>query len=167
MVKDSGSGQPDDSGAYLRPATGPGANEGTVYCVAGSSGWINGRYGYHPVMYFDETEMGSVVLDINSNQLDAVFLRETGVIDDSFTIIHERQMARVPYYQLRSGEWENHCRWNSFPGRLYQIERANNFESAPWVPVSSTITASSETTSWTNAVPIATSSFYRLVWLQN
>jgi len=112
-------------------------------------------------------KMGSVVLDINSNQLDAVFLRETGVIDDSFTIIHERQMApfRIINFEVVNGK--TIARWNSVPGQTYQIERANNFESAPWVPVSSTITASSETTSWTNAVPIATSSFYRLVWLQN
>ena len=38
-------------------------------------------------MFADELEMGSLVLDINTNRLDAVFLRDTGAIDDHFTII--------------------------------------------------------------------------------
>ena len=39
MIKDSGSGRPGDTGPYLKEGTGPTPNQGTVYVVAGSSGW--------------------------------------------------------------------------------------------------------------------------------
>src|SRR5438045_3580488 len=78
---------PAETGPYQKTTTGPGANAGSIYVVAGSSGWATFTTGHHPVMFSQELRTGSLVLDINSNRLDAVFLRETGAIDDSFTII--------------------------------------------------------------------------------
>lgn len=40
-------------------------------------------------MFYSTLALGSVVLDFSSNRLDAIFLRETGATNDSFTIIKD------------------------------------------------------------------------------
>ena len=87
MKVQQGSGREDDTGPYLKPDSGPEANLGTVYVVAGSSGHATGGRLNHPVMYFGELELGSMVIDIDGPVLQAKFLRETGAIDDYFTLI--------------------------------------------------------------------------------
>lgn len=80
-------------GAYRKPeaAVGPPiGNQGTVYAVAGSSGSADGGSLNHPAMFISLNQLGSMVLDITSNRLDAVFLRELGAVpasNDWFTII--------------------------------------------------------------------------------
>ncbi|HEX4951061.1 MAG TPA: metallophosphoesterase, partial [Blastocatellia bacterium] len=85
--KNGGSGRPNEGGAYTKPTLGPSAHEGAVYVVAGSSGQATGGALNHPAMFISLNNLGSMVLDINGNRLDAKFLRETGAIADSFTII--------------------------------------------------------------------------------
>jgi hypothetical protein len=58
-----------------------------VYVVAGSSGQISGGTLNHPAMYISLNNLGSLVLDIASNRLDAKFIRENGTTNDSFTIL--------------------------------------------------------------------------------
>ncbi|MGC3958717.1 MAG: metallophosphoesterase family protein [Verrucomicrobiota bacterium] len=87
MILDQGSGRENDTGAYIKATSGPFANRGTVYLVAGNASHIEPGYGRHPAMFTNELQIGSVVLEINSNRLDAMFLRETGAIDDHFTIM--------------------------------------------------------------------------------
>lgn len=87
MKKNDGDGRPGGNGAYTKATRGPGAHEGAVYVVAGSSGIASGGPLNHPAMFTSLNQLGSLVLDIQGNQLDAKFLRETGAIDDSFTII--------------------------------------------------------------------------------
>jgi uncharacterized protein (TIGR03437 family) len=85
--KNGGSGRPNEGGAYTKPTLGPGAHEGAVYAVAGSSGQATGGALNHPAMFISLNNLGSMVLDVNFNRLDAKFLRETGEVADSFTII--------------------------------------------------------------------------------
>jgi len=87
MKKDGGSGRPDGSGAYNKPTLGPGVHEGAVYAVAGSSGQISGGLLNHPAMFISLNNLGSMVLDINGDTLDAKFLRENGAIADYFRIV--------------------------------------------------------------------------------
>jgi len=87
MKKDGGSGRPDGSGAYNKPTLGPGVHEGAVYAVAGSSGQISGGLLNHPAMFISLNNLGSMVLDINGDTLDAKFIRENGVIADYFRIV--------------------------------------------------------------------------------
>jgi hypothetical protein len=87
MVKDAGSGRPLGTGAYSKPTGGLGPHEGAVYAVAGSSGQASGGTLNHPAMFISLNQLGSMVLDVDGNRLDAKFLRETGAIDDSFTIL--------------------------------------------------------------------------------
>ena len=166
MIKDAGSGRPDDTGAYRKAGAGPAANQGAVYVVAGSSGWATSRTGFHPVMYFDELETGSLVLDVDGNRLEAKFLRETGAIDDYFTVLKGSapEQLRIATFAIRDGETV--VQWKSVPGEGYHVERTTNLQSPEWVPVTSRIIASGATTSWTGPVPPGgNQSFYRVVHL--
>ena len=86
MKKNGGDGRPGGNGAYTKATRGPSAHEGAVYVVAGTSGITSGGSLNHPAMYTSLNQLGSLVLDISGNQLDAKFVRETGAVDDSFTI---------------------------------------------------------------------------------
>lgn len=87
MIKDGGSGRPSGTGAYSKPTEGLEGHEGAVYAVAGSSGQTSGGTLNHPAMFISLNNLGSMVLDVDGNRLDARFLRETGAIADSFTIL--------------------------------------------------------------------------------
>ena len=127
MIKDAGSGQPGDTGPYLKPDTGPNANQGTVYVVAGSSGWATFQQPErHPAMHAWLLQMGSLVLDINGQRLDAKFLRETGAIDDHFTIIKGAPPERLRIVSIRYDDGVVTIRWKSQADHAYrQIGRAH------------------------------------------
>ena len=77
------------AGGYAKPETAIGTpvpNRGTVYVVAGSSGKTSGGTLNHPAMAVSYNRLGSLVLDITTNRLSAVFLRETGETNDWFAI---------------------------------------------------------------------------------
>jgi acid phosphatase type 7 len=95
MKKDGGSGRADGTGAYSKSTSGVGPREGAVYAVAGSSGQISGGTLNHPAMFISLNNLGSMVLDINGNTLDAKFLRENGAIADYFRIV-KGTVAPVP-----------------------------------------------------------------------
>jgi hypothetical protein len=86
MKKDGGSGREGETGAYRKPLGTP-AHEGAVYVVAGSSGQISGGPLDHPAMFVSLNRLGSMVLDFDRNRLDVRFLRETGAVDDRFTLL--------------------------------------------------------------------------------
>ena len=87
MAVDAGDGNETGvDGAYEKPSTVAAANAGAVYAVAGSSGKISGGNLNHPVMSISLNSLGSMVLDINGNEMDAVFLDQVGTIRDQFTI---------------------------------------------------------------------------------
>jgi hypothetical protein len=166
MLKDAGSGRPGDTGPYLKPGTGPAANQGAVYIVAGSSGWATSRTGFHPAMFFDELQTGSLVLDVHGHRLDAKFLRETGAIDDFFTIIKGAtpEPLRICTFAIRDGETV--VRWKSVAGEDYVIERSPRMHAPSWLPASTQITATGATSSWTAPLPHGEQeSFYRVVHL--
>ncbi len=94
---------PRADGAYHKTLVGgqPTANSGTVYAVVGSSGHIqtNGTpldRSYqevagplnHPAMEFSVNRLGSMVIDVYENRLEAIFLSGHGDISDRFTITH-------------------------------------------------------------------------------
>jgi hypothetical protein len=93
FVVQSGSGRETNGlGAYRKPdglGEKPIGNVGAIYAVAGTSGQTSGGSLDHPAMFFSTNLLGSIVLDFNSNRLDAVFLRESGAKDDWFTIVKD------------------------------------------------------------------------------
>jgi len=95
MKLDAGDGKADGKGAYRKATLGTGVHEGAVYIVAGSSGKISGdsekskARGFldHPAMLVSLYRLGSMVIDVNGNRLDATFLSETGERLDYFSMI--------------------------------------------------------------------------------
>lgn len=162
MIKDAGSGQPDTMGAYHKDV-GPAGNQGAIYVVAGSAGWATFMQPRpHPTMYTSLLKRGSMVIDINDRRLDAKFLRETGTVDDHFTIIKggPAEPFRVVVFNVRGNEVI--VRWKSVAGRTYQVEQTPALEPPDWSPVSEMIVATGATTSWTNYAPAISPSFYRV-----
>ena len=102
MKLDAGSGREGGTGAYEKPA-GLAGNQGAVYAVAGNGGhvtnWDGGSTAEfnpapHPAMFMSVLHLGSMVLDVDGNRLDAKMIRETGAVDDYFTII--KNVANTP-----------------------------------------------------------------------
>jgi hypothetical protein len=87
MILNSGDGRPSGDGAYEKPSLGPDPHRGTVYTVAGSSGKTSGGSLDHPVMFVSLSVLGSLVLNVDRNRLDATFLQSTGAVRDTFTIL--------------------------------------------------------------------------------
>lgn len=87
MILDSGNGRTSGDGAYDKSPTGNGTN-GTVYTVAGSSGKVGTVFPVkHPAMYNLRQILGSVIIDIDGSQLDAIFLDNQGAVQDTFSIV--------------------------------------------------------------------------------
>jgi hypothetical protein len=88
MILDDGDGREGGDGAYFKDFDAPLENDGAVYAVAGSSGKATGSgLLNHPAMFYSIKNLGSVVLDVDGDRLDAVFISQTGAELDSFTII--------------------------------------------------------------------------------
>ena len=61
---------------------------GAVFAVAGSSGKLTVATLNHAAMAVNRTELGSVVLDVTGRELVARFINSTGVVRDTFSIVH-------------------------------------------------------------------------------
>ncbi|MCH7870037.1 MAG: metallophosphoesterase, partial [Myxococcales bacterium] len=85
---DGGDGDPFGDGAYLVEEIGSTSHRGTVYAVMGCS--IDAQAGGtfdHPIMTSNiSLTLGSMILDVDDLQLNAVFLSNAGVVLDSFQI---------------------------------------------------------------------------------
>jgi hypothetical protein len=95
MILDGGGGRPEEAGAYVKPPSGPSAHQGAVYVVAGSAGQTSGGALNHPAMFISLNRLGSVVIDIDGDRLDAKFLRENGAVEDQFTILKAPQPPTI------------------------------------------------------------------------
>lgn len=93
MQVDSGDGRPDGDGAYLKSPGPLQADEGTVYTVNGSACQISGGTLDHPAMITSLNVLGSMVIDVVGERLDARFIDHTGAVRDSFTILKTTQLS--------------------------------------------------------------------------
>jgi hypothetical protein len=87
MMLDAGDGRIDGDGAYEKPTAGLAPHEGTVYVVAGSSSQLGGGTLDHPAMFLSLNTLGSVVLDVEGDRLEAGFLDDQAQWRDRFTIV--------------------------------------------------------------------------------
>ncbi len=83
MIIDDGNGRGD--GAYIK--TGDSSHAGTIYIVAGTSGDVGYGELDHPVMSKSLAKLGSLVIDIQGNRMDVVFLDIGSLPADHFRII--------------------------------------------------------------------------------
>ena len=89
MKVNGGDGKPAGDGAYTKGSVGAAAHQGAVYVTAGSSGQVGGFNfgGTHPAMKVSLSNLGSLVIDVNGNRLDATMVRENATTPDTFTLI--------------------------------------------------------------------------------
>ena len=139
MVLNNGSGREDGSGAYIKRGSGPLANKGTVYVVAGNAGRpIAFGTPAHPAMYLSFVEYGSVVIDVNENRLDAYELRNDGVVRDYFTIIKETPPS------LSISNWGTNVvlSWPAYQTNFFLRSATNLNPPIFWQPVTNSATNS-------------------------
>ncbi|MCR9077314.1 MAG: metallophosphoesterase, partial [bacterium] len=86
MILDDGDGRYGGDGAYAKPSAGLNPHEGAVYVVAGSSGRLDPGDYDHPANYVNVNELGSMVIEVEGDRLDAVFLNGEGDVRDRFSI---------------------------------------------------------------------------------
>ena len=160
MIRDAGSGRTDDSGAYIKASQGSG--EGAIYVVAGSGGFATVQVGHHGVMHTALLRTGSLVLDVDGDRLDAKFVRETGAIDDYFTILKgvAPEALRIKTARLSAGTVTLQLKTRA--GFTYQVERATTLGPGNWQPVGNQFVATGATTKWTTVMEEQTA-FYRVV----
>jgi hypothetical protein len=164
MIKDSGSGRPGETGAYQKRPIAAEPNQGAVYVVAGSAGQTSGGFLNHPAMFVSLNRLGSVVIDIDGNRLDAKFLRETGAVDDQFTILKGAPAEPLRLVTIRVGNGVVTANWRSTSGHVYRVEKCDSLPSPNWRPASDPIVATGATTSWTGAADAeAVAAFFRVV----
>ena len=164
MKINGGSGREDETGPYVKPTAGPGANQGAVYVVAGSSGQATFGSMDHPAMFFDELQLGSLVLDINGGVMQAAFLRETGAIDDYFTIIKGDAQGVFHTVAMELAGGNITLRWQSRADRYYQVERATMLAPANWSVVMPGQPGNGGEMTWSSQVDAATPrAFYRVL----
>jgi hypothetical protein len=161
MKKDAGSGQEEGTGAYHKPTDGPGPHEGAVYTVAGSSGQTSGGTLNHPAMFISLNTLGSVILDVNGNRLDAKFIDSTGATKDHFTIL-KGVVPQAPANLSASAVSTSQINlsWNDQSNNEsgFKIERSTDN-----VNFSEITTAGSNVTSYSNTgLSSATTYYYRV-----
>lgn len=87
MKLDETSGEHEVDCAYMKKRNSSTAGKGTVYVTAGSSGKTSSGSLDHPAMFLSLKELGSVVIDVENNRMDVIFLREDGSVDDRYAIM--------------------------------------------------------------------------------
>ena len=161
MKKDGGSGREDGTGAYQKPTDGLAPHEGAVYAVAGSSGQTSGGTLNHPAMYISLNSLGSMILEVNGNRLDAKFIDQTGATKDYFTIVKGGvPQAPVNLAASASSSSQINLSWNdsSTNETGFKIERStDNVNFAQINSVGSNVTTYADTN-----LTSATTYYYRV-----
>ncbi|WCO02847.1 metallophosphoesterase [Psychroserpens ponticola] len=85
-----GDGKTDGTGSYTKQIGNP---DGAVYITAGSSGKTSAGDLDHEAMYYSVSQLGSCVLEVDGDTMHVKFIRETGAVDDYFTI--QKEMCTV------------------------------------------------------------------------
>ncbi|HTD67556.1 MAG TPA: LamG-like jellyroll fold domain-containing protein, partial [Candidatus Limnocylindria bacterium] len=92
-IVDGGSGRSPTP--YQKPA-GSEPHQGAVYTVAGSSGQVSGGSLNHPAMFISFNVLGSLVVDVLTNQMNVTFVDNNVVVRDAFTIVKPNSVSIAP-----------------------------------------------------------------------
>jgi len=163
LIRDANSGRSDEGAPYVKPPEATN-NPGTVYIVAGCSGQTSGGSLDHPAMFISLNRLGSLVLDIDKDRLDAQFLESTGAVSDHFSILKGAEF-RITSFHVQPSFVS--ISWRSEPGRTYYVDYKATLTNTTWTPVSGGIVAQGAQASWTGFRQPGASAFYRVVRLDN
>src|SRR5215216_2747167 len=98
-------------------------------------------------MFISLNELGSLVLDVRGEFMDVTFLRETGAIDDSFTIAKGRFTNALAVSSTVASGTNMTLSWNTIPGHYYLVESASNLQIGAWTAISDPIRAAGKSAS--------------------
>jgi hypothetical protein len=151
MKKNGGDGRENGNGAYLKPDGAP--DQGAVYAVCGSSGQTSGGTLNHPAMFLSLNSLGSLVLDVNSNRLDLVFLKTDATAGDYCTIIKTPPATNAPAAPtglaataVSSSQIDLAWLDNATDEEGFKIERSTNgVDFVPFATVGANITGGADT----------------------
>lgn len=158
MTLNTGGGRPDGAGAYLKP-NGTSANGGAVYVVTGSAGKISGGNLNHPAMFLSLNRLGSLLVDVDGDRLDARFIRENGATNDYFSII---KGPRIVESSVTSSATSTAFSWTSVAGRTYRIEYKNDLSDTGWQILPQIFTGTGAEMRHTNTHPAGLHRYYRV-----
>jgi hypothetical protein len=162
MIVDSGSGNAEIDKAYEKAERSVMPYAGAVYVVAGSSGKVSFGNLNHPVMYKSALQLGSLVIEVDGNTLHAEFLTNSGVVEDTFSIIKQQGVRPVRVVANALTQQQIELSWSTQNNIVYVIQRATNLLESGWhdlgPPVSGTGGAVSQVVDKTTGV-----AFYRVV----
>ena len=103
-------------------------------------------------MFVGMNQLGSMVIDIDGKRLDAKFLRETGAVDDHFTIIKSTGPSPLRLATVLLADGTVNAQWNSIASHQYRLEMALDLEAPVWTPVSPVMTATGTTMRWSGSI---------------
>jgi hypothetical protein len=165
MILDPGSGDPTqpEGAPYTK------ASDGTIYVVGGSSGQATFGTLDHPAHYKSILELGSVILDVETDRVVGRFLRSTGVIEDNFVLVkqaapQQASSPRLTYTTTRGNQIV--LNWTARPGSRYAVQRTSTLDSPEWQTVAGPITATGSIETWATQAEGAPASFYRILELK-
>ncbi len=162
MVLDHGSGDPSIDEPYLKTSLGSTPYAGAVYIVAGSSGKLSSGPLDHPVMYKSLLELGSLVIDVEGNELKVRFLREDRSVPDTFTLV-KRQIATPVWLSIRRLSGNDYLlNWNSQSGRSYVVQHTSSLLAPNWQNISEVFPGSGAVMSWGFQASGPYPGFYRI-----
>jgi hypothetical protein len=93
---DPGDGDPAGDGAYRKENLGPDPHQGAVYVVNGSGSEVRNTTLDHPAMVTGLLELGSVVIDVDTNTFTTQFLNSSGQVKDTFQIVKGTVCPAIP-----------------------------------------------------------------------
>ena len=157
MMINSGDGREDGTGIYSKNAFG----QGTVYIVGGSSGQATGGTLNHPAHFRSLNELGSLVIDVNGDRLDSMFLTSTGLTNDHFTLVKSPQATTFLINSIQQAGTNVVLSFDANANTTYTLEHAPA-ATGPWQAIQ---TISAATTNRLLRVPrpaAETNRYYRL-----
>jgi hypothetical protein len=126
MKVDGGSGREDETGAYRKNEEG----RGVIYTIAGSAGQALGGPLNHPAHFISINELGTVVVDVTGNRLEAKFLNSDAVVRDTYTLIKPQPFPAAPHnlVALPTGASEISLSWTDVADNEmgYSVERSTD-----------------------------------------
>jgi|GEM_PF-1470786 len=123
MKIDRGNGRIGGSGAYRKPSdVAADSHAGTVYAVVGTGGRPGGGALNHPAMVRSLPILGSMVIDVDGDRLDAHFIDSAGAVQDNFTIQKGTLYPAVPS--------RPEIRDDQYPDQQNGIDRDGNYRVA-------------------------------------
>jgi hypothetical protein len=138
MIKNNTSGSYPSVCPYQKQTLINKAHKGTVYSVVGCSGKTSGTSsGWpHPVFYsYNNTLLGSMLIEVNDNRLDAKFITSTNSVYDGFTIV--KNAGKKVTLNICQGQ--NAILKPSWPEPVYWFPLGTTLDSAIVTPAFSTI----------------------------